>query len=390
MITNRQLASFTESAVEAKAQTIAFVYFPDRLSEDGQLDQDLSLTTENLLIELESSHFVMGVEQFMHGVLLSSQKTPQELFEELSQSGFKSAIGISFLGGQVFCWDELSTEQIQKTLVLCVKHSERIGEFVMHTPEIEVAESILSDFELPDQFALNPNWSFQPIMSAEGGVFGAEMLISWRSIYGEMANTQKIITLLEKFQAISALDSLTLNDLLDIKEQLLKIKPSRLFINIGFESIENGRVETWVLENLEEGQFAGHQVVFELMEQSFVKFRPPQLKTLERIQKTGVVIALDDFGDVAGSITAFVKTPAEMLKLSRNVFVLSKTRSGFKLLSELIQTAHSFNKFLVIEGIENENEDQLAKSLEIDGMQGHYFYKPLSAEEFLDEFRREQ
>lgn len=391
MINNRQLASFIETAVETKAQTIAFVYFPDQLSVDGQLDHDLDQTTENMLVEFEASHFVMAIEQLMHGILLSSQKNPEELFEQLIKTEFKSiATGLSFLGGLVFCWNELSTSQIQKTLVLCVKHSERLGEFVMHTPEIEVAESILSDFELPDQFSLNPNWRFQPIMTLEGGVFGAEMLISWKSLYGEMANTQKIVNLVEKFGAIAELDRLALDAVVAIEPKLLEINPCRLFINIGFESIENGQLEKWVAENLKDGHFGGHQIVFELMEQSFVKLKPAQLEALERLQKIGVVIALDDFGDVAGSLSAFVKTPAEILKLDRNVFVLSKTRSGFKLLSELIQTAHSFNKFLVIEGVQTEQERQLAISLKIDGMQGHYFYKPLAADEFLSQFRKQQ
>ena len=73
--------------------------------------------------------------------------------------------------------------------------------------------------------------------------------------------------------------------------------------------------------------------------------------------------------------------PVDIVKLDREVLLLTQSEMGKKLFSGVISFLHSLNLKVVCEGVETEEQNVLACESECDYIQGWYYAKAIPVDE---------
>jgi diguanylate cyclase len=108
--------------------------------------------------------------------------------------------------------------------------------------------------------------------------------------------------------------------------------------------------------------------------------------SLERLQKVGVKISIDDFGVGYSSMSQLLELPVDELKIDKSfVFALNSDRRAISLISSMIEMSRALGLVVIAEGIENEGNLELLRKAGTDIAQGNFVSRPLTSSQ-LDEF----
>ncbi len=105
---------------------------------------------------------------------------------------------------------------------------------------------------------------------------------------------------------------------------------------------------------------------------------------LHRLHESGFVICLDDFGAGFSSLGYLLRLPIQVIKIDR-AFIshLTDSDEAIAVLQGILRIGRDLNKQLIIEGVETEAQLALLKSMQVDYVQGFFFYRPLPVKEAL-------
>jgi EAL domain-containing protein (putative c-di-GMP-specific phosphodiesterase class I) len=105
---------------------------------------------------------------------------------------------------------------------------------------------------------------------------------------------------------------------------------------------------------------------------------------LQEISDSGVTIAIDDFGTGYSSLSLLKTLPIDILKVDQSfVRDLSEEPGETAIVSAIISMARALALRVVAEGVENETQLALLKSLGCDEYQGYLFSEPLPPDELM-------
>lgn len=108
------------------------------------------------------------------------------------------------------------------------------------------------------------------------------------------------------------------------------------------------------------------------------------IKKIRELKDLGITISLDDFGTGYSSLNYLINLPLSKVKIDRSFIKGMGKQDEFKSLVRLIiDIAHSLQLPVISEGVENEEELEILKQMDIDNIQGYYFSKPISKEDAL-------
>ncbi len=123
----------------------------------------------------------------------------------------------------------------------------------------------------------------------------------------------------------------------------------------------------------------------EITEMSMLDYTEDLINTINQLRALGITISLDDFGTGYSSLNYLKKFPVDVLKIDR-AFVrdIVPEKSGIAMISAMISLAHALNLQVVAEGVEEEAELNVLREHGCEYVQGYYFSKPLSVEDFTN------
>ena len=108
------------------------------------------------------------------------------------------------------------------------------------------------------------------------------------------------------------------------------------------------------------------------------------MKILKQIHDMGLKLSIDDFGTGYSSLSALQQFPINTLKIDQSfVHKMRGNDDGTKIISAIIDMAHSLNMEVVAEGVEFEEQLNVLKRLNCDYVQGLLFGQPMSAEDYF-------
>lgn len=222
---------------------------------------------------------------------------------------------------------------------------------------------------------------YQPQISLKRNqIIGAEALLRARS-NGKFINTQKLVNIAEQDSKILKLDSSILSIVLRDVQSFFDIK-NDLTVSVNFSgkhvSIENFSED--VYDNLDKNMIKPKNFEIEITEESYVKGLKSAVSNIDRLKRLGIKIALDDFGSGFSSLKYLSKFKFNVLKIDKSF--IDDIDNNIKILSLIVDIGHSLNAQIVAEGVENEHQLDILKSINCDIVQGFYFYKPMSSRDF--------
>jgi EAL domain-containing protein (putative c-di-GMP-specific phosphodiesterase class I) len=231
---------------------------------------------------------------------------------------------------------------------------------------------------------------YQPVISTQSGkLVGAEALLRWdHPTRGRLAPAQFLHLAID----------------------------SGAIVPIGNWVIERvcTDIEAWLAAGLVDGRFSAHVNVAQrqLVESSFVErvmsalrthgLVPSQLmidvdeatigdtiggsaRTLQALRRSGVLIALDDFGIGVASLTALRHCGADVLKLDGTIARdLTGAGDDDPIVRSIVQLAHALDMQVVAEWVTSPDQLQRLRSLGCDLVQGFLLGEPTAADGFAN------
>ena len=134
---------------------------------------------------------------------------------------------------------------------------------------------------------------------------------------------------------------------------------------------------------LADSGLAEARLELEITESVFLADSQENLKTLERLQRLGVSIALDDFGVGYSSLSYLTAFPFNKVKIDKSFIDRIGRSETLAVLGSIVQLAKTLNLSIVAEGVETYEQVEKIRSLGIALGQGYFFSKPVPFGELL-------
>lgn len=232
------------------------------------------------------------------------------------------------------------------------------------------------------QFVLH----YQPIINlASGQLIGAESLLCWQPPQQELVLPNRFMSLAEDTGLIVPMGrwglravAQQLQDWHDIGWTFLQ-----LTINVSPRQLRSAQFLELVTTVLNRTKLPPHSLIFEVTENILLETLPEIITTLCQLGELGVQIAIEDFGTGGVFFHYLKQIPIQFLKIGPT-FIQDVTSNNYNmiLLETIITLAHKLNLKVIGEGVETREQLEFLRSQGCDLVQGYYFSKPLSCENF--------
>jgi len=227
---------------------------------------------------------------------------------------------------------------------------------------------------------------YQPKVNAlNKEIVSFESLVRWQS-HGEAIPPNFFLHLATENGLINAIDHIMLKkSLAQLKSwhtNGYKISISVNFTNGDFNSIA-------IYKTLQEYREYLEFLTIEVTESELLNLSDEDLNHINEIKKLGIKLSLDDFGTGYSSLQYIHKLPLDELKIDK-AFVdripgSSKDEDLVKIIKSIADT---FKLSCVVEGVENEEQKEFFKNLNLTTIQGYFYSKPLTAEDATKVLKR--
>ena len=125
------------------------------------------------------------------------------------------------------------------------------------------------------------------------------------------------------------------------------------------------------------------QLGIEITETAFVENPSALIDTTMKLREFGFRVEMDDFGSGFSSLHMLKEVPVDRIKLDLHFLTDSgDPEKGRIIISHMIQMIHSLGMDLIAEGVETAFQADFLKSQGSAQMQGYYFYKTMTVQEF--------
>ena len=128
-------------------------------------------------------------------------------------------------------------------------------------------------------------------------------------------------------------------------------------------------------------------VIVELTESGYLENSPSIRNVWDKLKGQGINIALDDFGTGYSNLQSIGNTMPHIVKIDRS-FTLKALSNDYenRMMRYVIQMVHSIGLQICVEGVETQEELARVVEMGADFIQGYYFSKPCSRQEFLGKY----
>lgn len=224
---------------------------------------------------------------------------------------------------------------------------------------------------------------FQPqIALPQGQVIGVEALARWRCEAGVLG-PGSFIPLAEQSDLIEPLTRAVIEQALSQTQSWNASGQNlRMAINISVAALSLDLPEFVERACLNHG-VTPNQVTLELTETHLDQDLVKTLEVLTRIRLRGLGLSIDDFGTGYSSLERLKRAPFDELKIDGSfVHGATKDRAARAIFESSVALGKQLTISVLAEGVETQEEMELANLLGCDAVQGYYIARPMPAEEF--------
>ncbi len=229
---------------------------------------------------------------------------------------------------------------------------------------------------------------FQPVVDIrKNTLYGAEALLRFRTEETGPVSPVEFIPMLEESGLIIPVGKWVIHQAMAACSKIQKKIPDfRVSINLSYIQILKSNVLAEIMAGIEKYRLRPGSVVVELTESGLLESNPNFIKFCEGLKANSVYLALDDFGTGYSNFHYLYHLSPDTIKIDRS-FTLKALHYDYEynILKHMVDMSHGISLKLCIEGIETKEELEKICEIGPDFIQGYYFGKPVTFEQFCQE-----
>lgn len=214
---------------------------------------------------------------------------------------------------------------------------------------------------------------------------GAEVLVRWLSPSRGMVSPGEFIPVFERNGFITKLDYYVWEKTCQLIAKWLKEgkKPEPVSVNISRVSLYNPRLVEIICGLVEKYEVPPHLLQLELTESAYTNNPQSIRDMMEKFQKAGFSILMDDFGSGYSSLNVLKDIAVDILKIDMK-FLSDTDKQGRSenILASVVRMAKWLDMPVVAEGVERREQVDFLRSIGCEYVQGYYFAKPMPVEQY--------
>ena len=217
---------------------------------------------------------------------------------------------------------------------------------------------------------------YQPVVDlGTGKTKSVEALARWRHKTRGFISPAEFIPIAEEGGLIVELGNLVLAKA--CRDAMTMPDDIKVAVNLSAVQFANSNLVDSAMYALADSGLPERRLELEITESVFLADSQENLKTLQRLQRLGVSIALDDFGVGYSSLSYLTAFPFNKVKIDKSFVDRIGRPETLAVLSSIVQLAKTLRLSIVAEGIETEAQLEKIRSLGITLGQGYVFSKPV-------------
>ena len=310
---------------------------------------------------------------------------------EAHSVGGSSLIVTFSIGISIYPDDATDNQFMIKNADAAMYHAKEKGRnnFQFFTPDMnaEASERLALESDLrralqQEEFVLH----YQPQIDNHSlKIVGIEALIRWQRLGNGLVSPAKFIPIAEDCGLINSIGEWVLKTACVQNkkwqdEGLLKVPVA---VNISALQFHQKHFKETVAQALHESGLEPGYLELEITEGVTIKDIETTVRQLKELKQMGVLISIDDFGTGYSSLSYLKRFPIDKLKVDQSfVRDISTSADDASIVQTIISMGHGLRLKVIAEGVETAEQLAFLKERGCDEIQGYYFSKPLTAEEF--------
>ncbi|MCM1283950.1 MAG: EAL domain-containing protein [Muribaculaceae bacterium] len=316
----------------------------------------------------------------------------------IEQSDYEAVYTIS--GGVVTGADvwSLSAEDIRKISQFALNQAKLMGKNQIYSFQEKDYDAFLRRRAILVELrrAVSHNYAgfelfFQPIIRVgDPQLYAAESLLRFTTTAGERLSPVEFIPILEESGLIIPVGRWIIDQALSMCAESRRTYPDfKISVNLSYVQVLKSSVYDEIVGALERYHLCPDCMIVEMTESGYIENTPTVRKVWDKLRDYGVLIAIDDFGTGYSNLQSISSIMPNIVKLDRG-FTMKALQNYYEhqLMTHIIQLVHSIDLKICVEGVETMDELSEIEKLSADCIQGYYYGKPCSRDEFLEDFVR--
>ncbi len=222
---------------------------------------------------------------------------------------------------------------------------------------------------------------YQPKIDARSlQITGAEALLRWQHPQRGMVSPAVFIPLAERHGLIARIGGWVIEEACrqaaEWRAQGLRM---RVAVNLSGHQMRQDDLVDQIEQSIRRHDIRPERLTVEITESVAMENTAHTRDAFERLRRAGLHVSIDDFGTGHSSLASLRRLPAAELKIDR-AFVtdLATSAEARGIAQAIVQMAHTLDRRVVAEGVENETQRDLLVAMGCDELQGYLFAKPMT------------
>ncbi|NOQ15105.1 MAG: EAL domain-containing protein [Methyloprofundus sp.] len=234
---------------------------------------------------------------------------------------------------------------------------------------------------------------YQPLIDTlTQQTIGAEALLRWHSIELGVVPTLEFIPFAEEMGFIGGMGEWVLEQAcLQYKQWQNEgvVKLEYIAVNVSIYQLISIDFANKALQICEKAGVATEHIELEITEGGLAQYPESITEVLHQLRSFGFKLAIDDFGTDYSSLTRLKAFNVDLLKIDRTfIRDMTEDEDDATIVRAIIDLGAALGLTTLAEGVETIEQFELLKSYGCTRCQGYYFGRPISAEQFSENWQK--